>query len=168
MKTLVLLVVAVLIPICPGVLPVSAQQVAVDRDQLIRSDVKRAFDQYLAWFAAGRSDLIAERAYDVPTLLLFADGLDVLASREMVNARFETILKRLIADGYVKSEMPSPTICVLSESAAILSGRYVRYRKDGSVMGEYGGTYIFTKTAAGWRMVSQIVHDPSKVLSCST
>jgi hypothetical protein len=147
--------------------PVTAQQLSADRERTIKTEVKAAFDQYYAWFSAGRSDLVAERAYQAPSLFLAPTGPDVRSSSAAVRARFEAVLKPLIADGYVRSEMPHPSICVLNESTATVSGRYIRYRKDGSVMGELGGIYIFTKTTGGWRIVALINHDPSKVLGCS-
>jgi hypothetical protein len=153
--------------ICVVVSPVTAQQRSADRERTIKTEVKAAFDQYYAWFSDGRSDLVAERAYQAPSLFLSPAGPDVRLSSDAVRARFDAVLKPLIADGYGRSEMPNPSICVLNENTATVSGRYIRYRKDGSVMGELGGIYIFTKTTGSWRIVALINHDPSKALGCS-
>ena len=63
--------------------------------------------------------------------------------------------------------MADPHISVFSEHAATVSGRYVRYRKDGSVIAEFGGTYSFAKMSDGWRIVSIMWHDPTKVFELS-
>jgi SnoaL-like domain len=147
---------------------VAAQQLSASREQTLRAEVKAALDQYYAWFSAGRWDLVAQRAYQAPALFLGLKGLDVRLSEEAVTARFEALLKPLIADGYARSEIPSPRICVLSETAATVSGRYIRYRKDGSIMGEFGATYIFARTRDGWRMVALINHDADKGLGCTS
>ena len=51
--------------------------------------------------------------------------------------------------------MPDRNICILSATAAIVSGRGVRSRKDGSVFGEYGWTYTLVKTGDGWRICAK-------------
>jgi hypothetical protein len=150
-----------------GVSPVTAQQRSAERERTIRAEVKAAFDQYYTWFSDGRSDLVAERAYQAPSLFLAPAGPDVRSSNDAIRARFDAVLKPLIADGYSRSEMPNPSICVLNESTATVSGRYIRYRKDGSVMAQLGGIYIFTKAAGSWRIVALINHEPNKVLGCS-
>ena len=144
-----------------------AQHRSAEQEQTIKTEVKAAFDQYYAWFSEGRSDLIAARAYQAPSLFLAPTSSDVRSSSDAVRARFEAVLKPLIADGYVRSEMPNASICVLNETTATVSGRYIRYRKDGSIIGNLGGIYIFTKTTGSWRIVALINHEPDKVLGCS-
>ena len=73
---------------------------------------------------------------------------------------------RLDAQGYGRSAMPDRNICVLSSGAAMVSGRGVRYRKDGRVFGEYGWTYTVVRTDNGWRIVSIFGHDPSLAVRC--
>lgn len=171
--TLVSLVVVVLAVTYPRISQVaaqdlSAQPLTTNQEQVVKRDVQAAFDRYYAWFSAGRSDLVAEKAYLAPSLFLRPAELEVALTSEALRARFGAQLKPLIADGYVKSEMPKPTICVFNERTAMLSGRYVRYRKGGAVMGEFGGTYIFAKVSDDdWRIVSVITHAPSKIIQCS-
>ena len=40
------------------------------REATLRSEVKAAFDRYYEWFSAGRTDLIAENAYNAPAFFL--------------------------------------------------------------------------------------------------
>ena len=145
----------------------NAQPLTANQERVVRVEVQAAFDQYYAWFSAGRADLVAKRAFLAPALFLRPAELEVSSSTGALQSRYEAQLKPLIADGYVKSEMPSPTICVLNERTAMISGRYLRYRRDGAVMGELGGTYIFAKASDGWRIVSVITHAPSKVVQCT-
>jgi hypothetical protein len=39
-----------------GALPATAQWLSADRERALRAEVKAAFDQYHAWFSAGRAD----------------------------------------------------------------------------------------------------------------
>ena len=50
---------------------------------------------------------------------------------------------------------------------AILSAQFIRYRKDGSVLSEPAGTYLFSKTKQGWRIVAQIPHSPDRIINCA-
>jgi hypothetical protein len=88
-------------------------------------------------------------------------------TRDEVKTFFEGTFRPLMADGYAKSEWPTRNTCVVNEAAAIVSGRYIRYRKNGSVIRESGATYLFAKTPDGWHIVSTISHDPHKLVLCS-
>lgn len=130
----------------------------------VAAEVQAAIDQYYAWFAAGRADLIAAQSYQAPFVMIQPAGAMVLPTPAAVQAGLEATIKPLLADGYARAEMPSPSISVFGPGAAMVSGRYTRYRKDGSVMGVAGGTYLLTKTAAGWRIASFIAHAPDTVI----
>jgi hypothetical protein len=147
---------------------VAGQQPGADKQQVIMAAVAAVMDQYNTWFAAGRADLIAERTYLTPSVRMDETGLTVFSSRDEIERFFEASLQTLGADGYAKSEWPVRNVCVLNEAAAVVSGRYIRYRKDGSVIGQYGGTYTLAKTADGWRIASFARHDPSKVVRCAS
>jgi len=55
---------------------------------------------------------------------------------------------------------------VLHTGAAIASGKFYRYKKDGSVLSENAVTYIFGKTDKGWRIVSYGGHGLDRVVPC--
>jgi ketosteroid isomerase-like protein len=150
-----------------GCLPVVAQQMSTDREPVLRTEVKGAFDQYTEWFSAGRPDLVAQRSYRVPVLFLRPAGLEVDSTAEAIRARFEGMFKTLSAGGYSRSEVSNLHVSIFSEHAASVSGRFVRYRKDGSVMADFGATFVFAKTSEGWRIVSMISHDPVKAFELS-
>jgi hypothetical protein len=140
---------------------VRAQQSASD-EQVIRDEVNAFMDQYWALFSAGRIDELAERVYH-PFGQLSNTGH---ASIDELKRRFPDTRKALLAGGYGRSNMPKRNICVLSSTVAVVSGRGIRYLKDGGVMGEYGWTYTLLKGSEGWRMVSIYSHDPNKALTC--
>jgi hypothetical protein len=141
----------------------SAQQSTADESALKR-EVNAFMDQYWELWSAGRIDELATRIYH-PMGQLSNTGH---ASVEELKQRFPDTRKALLAGGYGKSNMPKRNICVLSPTVAIVSGRGIRYLKDGGVMGEYGWTYTLLKGAAGWRMVAIYSHDPDKALTCGT
>jgi len=143
-------------------LPAGAQQLNTDRESMIRAEVRDAFDQYTEWFSTGRPDLVAQYSYRVPVLFLRPTALEVDSTTEAVKARFEGTIKTLKADGYAKSEVSNLHVSIFSEHAAAVSGKFVRYRKDGSAIATFGATFVFAKSEDGWRIVSMITHDAAK------
>jgi hypothetical protein len=133
----------------------------------VKADIRAAWDQYIRDFSARRADLIAERSYTAPSASLPGNGVTFLMTPGDVKARFESTISGLVAKNYDRSDTRTANICLLNDGAAILSGTFVRYLKDGSVMSEIAGTYLFARTAPGWRIVAQIGHSADRVMTCT-
>jgi hypothetical protein len=142
-----------------------SQQTA-SRDTM-KSDIRAAWDQYIRDFSSRRADLIAERSYTAPSASLAGNGVVFSMTQADVKSRFESSIGALVAKNYERSDTRTANICILNDGAAILSGTFVRYLKDGSVMSEIAGTYLFAKTAPGWKIVAQIGHSADRVMKCS-
>jgi hypothetical protein len=132
----------------------------------VKADIRAAWDQYIRDFSARRADLIAERSYTAPSASLAGAGVVFSMTPADVKARFESSISTLVAKNYERSDTRTANICILNDGAAILSGTFVRYLKDGSVMSEIAGTYLFAKTAPGWRIVAQVGHSADRVMTC--
>ena len=146
------------------VAPLGAQEIDDATRRAVQAEVNAFFDQYYEWYSAGRADEISQYAYNTPFQLNNGTSLQTRAD---VRTWVAEAWARLDAQGYGRSEMPERNICVLNSGAAFVSGRGIRYRKDGSVFGEYGWTYTVVKTADGWRIVSIFGHDPNLAVHCS-
>ena len=144
--------------------PVGAQPLDAATRQALRAEVDAFFDQYYAWYSVGAAEEIARHAYNVPYLR--GDGSALVTQQEGVSQWVSEAWTRLDAQGYGGSDMPDRNICVLSATGAIVSGRGVRSRKDGSMLGEYGWTYMVLKTPDGWRITSIYGHDPDLAVTC--
>jgi len=132
-----------------------------------RAEVRAAWDEYVKAVSAQRSDVIADRVYLAPSFNLAPSGVIVSNTAAEVRSRFEANWKQLTSQNYDHSETKSANICVLNETAAILSAQFVRYRKDGSILNEPAGTYVFAKTPQGWRIVAQMGHAPERIIRCA-
>lgn len=144
----------------------AAQEAPAQRERAAGA-VNALMDQYTAWFASGNADAIANSVYRAPVLWLADDGVAVLRSSDELRQRFELGMRFLATEGYARSEWPVRNTCVLGENAAVVSGRFIRYRKDGTRIGEYGGTYTLAKTPDGWRIVSIALHSADRVIRCA-
>ena len=143
----------------------AVQQTTAQRE-VVAQEVAAALKEYHRLFSSKRADEMAERGYGAPLVTLGRDNFTVLQTRKDVETWASSFVSRLATQGWDRSEMPSPSICVLTPTSAIASGEFVRYRKDGSVLGRFGNAYVFSKTAEGWRVVAMLSHDPAKPLRC--
>jgi hypothetical protein len=122
--------------------------------------------EYHRVFSSKQADVMAARAYGAPLTSLGRDTYTVWQTPTEVETWARAFVTRLVADGWDRSDMPSPSICVLTPTSAIASGEFVRYRKDGTVLSRMGNAYVFSKTANGWRVVGMMSHDPAKPIRC--
>jgi hypothetical protein len=132
----------------------------------MKADIRAVWDDYIRSFSTGRADLIAERSYTAPSASLAGSGVVFSMTPAEIKTRFATSISALVARNYDHSETRTANICILNDGAAILSGTFVRYLKDGAVMSEIAGTYLFAKTAPGWRIVAQVGHTADRVVKC--
>ena len=69
----------------------------------------------------------------------------------------------LQARHYARSERGDPQVKLLSAQTALVSTRVKRYATDGKELEQFGVTYLFRKTDAGWKIVVNTIHDASAV-----
>jgi hypothetical protein len=136
--------------------PVLAQQKPLSADEVekIKEEVIAAVHTYYRLFTERNMKAVGERVYHAPASFIGPDGVQIYATPAEVTARFEKSLQDLLKDGWDRSEFPKPAVCVLNANAAIASGTFYRYKKDGSVLSENGVTYWFGRMKEGWRIVS--------------
>ena len=131
-----------------------------------QAEIRAAWDEYARAFSAGRTDIIADHVYLNPSFNLAATGVVLSMTPSELRTRFDASLRALADENYQRSETKFANICVLNDSAAVLSAQFIRYRKDGSVLSEPAGTYVFAKTGREWRIVAQMGHSPDRILKC--
>lgn len=143
---------------------VSAQTITPEKEKQLAREVSEFFDRYNEWFGSGRTHLIAERALSSPSIRLVSSGMIAMVTAEDIKKNFEAIRKPLLDDGYVRSEWVERNIRVMNDSAVVVSGSFVRYRKDGTKLGHFASTYFLGKNTDGWRIVAMAGHDVSRVI----
>jgi hypothetical protein len=136
--------------------------------ETLKAEVSAAWEDYLKLFAAGRADVIGDRVYSAPSFNLTANGPNVSMTPSDTRTRFETSIAALVKQNYARTTTKHANICVLNDATAILSVQWTRYRKDGSVLSEPAGTYVFSKTTDGWRIIAQTGHAPERVMRCGS
>jgi len=132
----------------------------------IRTEVTAAVDKYYSLFSQHNMQALPEEIFNIPWIVIGGSGPQPDLTKEQALARFEGSLKDLVASGWGKSIFTTENVCVLNANAAIASGYNTRYKTDGSVMSVGGVSYLFGKTAAGWKVVSYTGHARGKVVRC--
>jgi hypothetical protein len=136
--------------------------------ETLKAEVSAAWEEYLKLFAEGRADVIGDRVYSAPSFNLTANGPNVSMTPADTRARFESSIGALVKQNYARTTTKHANICVLNDATAILSVQWTRYRTDGSVLSEPAGTYVFSKTKEGWRIIAQTGHAPERVMTCGS
>ena len=63
-----------------------------------------------------------------------------------------------------RTERAEANIKVLNDNTAMVSGRAIRYAKDGLELERRGATFALRKTDDGWKIVALIHHSPDNVI----
>lgn len=134
----------------------------------IEKEVTAALHNYYRLYTEKDARALGGEVFLEPWIQLGNNGPQVTTTAPAESSkRFAENIKRLEEQGWVKSEYPKPIVCVINASTAIASGEFMRYRKDGSILSVNGTSYLFGKTAAGWRIVSFFGHERGKVITCN-
>jgi len=160
---------ALALAFCLLAAPAAAQQGAMTSADIakVKKDVTEAVHTYYRLFTEHNMTALGTQVYHTPWMQLGASGIEVDQTPADVTKWFDASLKRLLEQGWAKSEFANPVVCVLNPGAAIASGTFKRYRKDGSVISESGITYLFGKDKDGWKVVSYAGHATNKLVTCN-
>ena len=134
----------------------------------LKAEVRAALDEYVRAFSARDANAIASRIVTAPWVLLGDEGVVAYATAADVKNRYTTTLGQLATEQYDHSIVKSATVCVMSDTAAVVSAQFVRYRRDGSTLNEGSASYVFGKSAGRWKIVTQINHAPGRGLVCES
>jgi hypothetical protein len=142
------------------------QMSTVRAQERASAEVRKALEDYVWHFSAKRADLIADQSVLAPSTTIGAAAITTSHTPADVKRRYETNLNGLVAQNYARSTVDSATVCLLNDSAAIVSGQFTRYRTDGSVLSHIASTYVFAKSDGRWRIVTQAGHSMDRKIAC--
>ena len=134
--------------------------------EAVKADIRKALEDYVAAFSAGRADQIAERSALAPMLNLGAAAPTASMTARDIEQRYAGQLKGLAAQNYKRSTVDTATVCLLNDAAAIVSGTFTRYRTDGSVLSKIASTYVFAKSDGLWKITALIGHGAYRGITC--
>ena len=134
--------------------------------EMVKKDASAAVQKYYQFFRDKNMKGLQKESFYVPWILLTGKGPQNNLTDEQSLAGFEASLKGLLESVWGKSIFTIENVCVLSQSAAIVSGYNTRYKTDDSVMSVGGVAYILSKNDAGWKIVSYSGTQKGKVVRC--
>jgi hypothetical protein len=141
---------------------------SVAEQAAIKKEVLAAMQVYYDFYGARDADSLSTRVFNLPWTMVGGNGVRVEKTPDDVKTRFQAGVKGMDDTGYARSVLDNPTVCVLSSNAAFISSTYHREKKDGTMIGaQSASTYLFAKTAEGWRVVAGVTHSPEKLATCN-
>lgn len=127
------------------------------------------FDAIAAFFDAiattfGGGDLAGFRAlYQLPAMVVVAQGAHVLGDSAEFDAFFAVMLDRLRAQHFARSAYRDLSVKTLAPGLALAAMHWTRYRADGSVLETLGATYTLVEREGAWHIVALVGHGPDTV-----
>lgn len=132
----------------------------------VTAEVTRTMETYYALFSERDMEALPDRVFAIPWMTLGGNGIVASTSREAALVRWQGSLIGLLERGWERSVFTVENVCVLNQSAAIVSGYNTRYEEGGGVMSVGSVTYVLGDTDAGWRIVAYSGHERGKVVTC--
>ncbi len=165
-RKFVLAVVLAGVVTAPPAMAQQSSQLSAAEAAAIKTAVAEAAVTYFRYISEKNVKAVVEKSFIQPSITIGASGVSLRAP-EQQTTQFEANQKRLLESGWDRSEWSSQTVCVLNANAALVSGKFNRFKKDGSSHSEGSETILYAKAADGWRIVSIMIHDANRVISCA-
>lgn len=132
------------------------------------SDAGAKVQEYFAAFNARDVQKVAHEIYSTPVHIGGGDGHRVLATPEAAVENLENLYQVIVGRGWRESKISNLSICVASDSLALVDTQYSRLNQDGEPIPPLLRTnlYVLQKIDGAWRIVAFYGHDDDKRPAC--
>ena len=141
--------------------------VSLNEAAIVRAEAIHTVEKYYEYFSTNQMDRLPQETHHVPWVFLGTGVFTMTAEETARNyrARRQMVVDTMDRD-YQRSTYSVSSVCVLSRSAAILSGVNTRTNSTGGIVSVEGVAYIVMKAPQGWRIVAFSEITPEKVIAC--
>ncbi len=148
-----------------GLLAFLSCNVAVADDA---ADAGAKVHEYFAEFNARDVQKIANEIYSTPVHIGGGDSHRVLASPAAAAENLESLYKVIVDRGWKESKISSLSICVASDTLALVDTQYSRLNQNGDPIPPALRTnlYVLQKIGGAWRIIAFYGHDDDKRPAC--
>jgi len=122
------------------------------------SKVLETFNEYGAAFTMLKPGAVLH-FYHYPSILISHDKSVVMKNGLEAWFTLKKIMGDLKREKYHRNEMRDLKVKFLSENLATITGAATRYRKDETVLLDFGLTYTMRKVNDHWKIIIGIIHD---------
>lgn len=124
--------------------------------------------EYFATFNEKDTHKVAHEIYSTPVHIGGGSGHRVLADPDMAVENLTSLYEQIEAQGWVESKIGDLTICVASETLALVDTRYSRIDHEGNAIPPAIRTtlYVLQKIEGDWRIVAFYGHGNDKRPTC--
>ena len=148
-----------------AMLALSSCNIAIADDA---ADAGDKVHEYFAAFNAQDVQKVANEIYSTPVHIGGGDGHRILATPEAAAENLENLYEVIVERGWNESKISSLSICVASETLALVDTQYSRLNQNGDPIPPTLRTnlYVLQKIGGAWRIVAFYGHDDDKRPVC--
>ncbi len=124
--------------------------------------------EYFDAFNEQDTHKIANVIYATPVHIGGGDGHRILATPAAVTENLDNLYEVIIGRGWKESKIKDLSICVASDTLALVDTQYSRLNRDGEAIPPVLRTnlYVLQKLDGNWRIVAFYAHDDDKRPAC--
>jgi hypothetical protein len=132
------------------------------------ADAGAKVHEYFDVFNAQDTGKIANEIYSTPVHMGGGDGHRILATPEAAVENLENLYEVIIGRGWKESKISSLSICIASNTLALVDTQYSRLDQNGDPIPPTLRTnlYVLQKIDGDWRIVAFYGHDDDKRPAC--
>jgi hypothetical protein len=132
------------------------------------ADAGAKVHEYFDVFNAQDTGKIANEIYSTPVHIGGGDGHRILATPEAAVENLENLYEVIIGRGWKESKISSLSICIASNTLALVDTQYSRLDQNGDPIPPTLRTnlYVLQKIDGDWRIVAFYGHDDDKRPAC--
>jgi hypothetical protein len=132
------------------------------------ADAGAKVHEYFDVFNAQDTGKIANEIYSTPVHIGGGDGHRILATPEAAVENLENLYEVIIGRGWKESKISSLSICIASNTLALVDTQYSRLDRNGDPIPPTLRTnlYVLQKIDGDWRIVAFYGHDDDKRPAC--
>jgi hypothetical protein len=128
-----------------------------------RHAILQTLHSYQQGFSGSRPD-IAQNAYHKPCSFVDEQEVVLLNTKLEIEKFLKSVIDGLKSRGWHHSQWKEIYIHPMDCQRAMVSTLAVRYKTGGTELERIGGTYVFRKTTAGWKIAMALSHPPGRVI----
>ncbi|MEM9448852.1 MAG: DUF4440 domain-containing protein [Cyanobacteria bacterium P01_E01_bin.6] len=123
------------------------------------------FTSYAKEFEQMDPDLLV-KYFHQPAALVTQEKTEFMNKEEDIKETFDELFRYLKSNNFSHSSLSSLSVKQVSSSQAIITGRAIRFKKDGDELERFGLNYTMQKKENDWKIIFGLLHEYYQFILC--